>query len=704
MQTQGLLLRKRIGALFFVFTVMFCLLGGRVFWVQFVKGAELADMAVQNRTRDVAVEAKRGAIYDRHGRELAISISVDSVYANPAEVAKAHKEAESAQKLATVLGMDEQNLLKTLSSGSSYEWIKRQITPEQAQQIKGLKLKGIYLTPEYRRFYPKGTLASHVLGIAGTDNVGLEGIDYYYNDLVGGTKGRIIIERDAAGRDIPEATHKYIPPVNGGNLVLTIDETIQHSVERELDKIVQEQQPKAAAAIVMDPHTGEILALASRPTFDPNNYNATPASNRRNFAINDSYEPGSTMKTITAAMALEENIVNRNTYFNCTGSVQVGKNTISCLNHKAHGAQTFAQIFENSCNVGFVRVGLELGMNKYYQYLSAFGFGQLTGIDLPGEATGILVPKQSARQIDLATMAFGQANAVTPIQLTAAISAIANGGKLMQPHLLKEVLDSEGQVTRTTEAVMVKQVISEDAARELCDIMQGEVTDGTGKNAYIEGYNVGGKTGTAQKIAPGGGYLADEYVASFVGVAPCDDPQIVCLVVVDAPQGWPHFGGTVAAPAAREIINDSLRYLGIPLRNQHQDKSAALRGQVIVPDVINRSASEASTLLKKRGFQVQVNGSGDRVWLQSPLAESKQAKGSVVSINLASKRQTGAGAEVTLPDLRGKTMKESAQILGDLGLKMTPAGYGIAFEQSPQAGRVIVCGSTVKVGFRALSP
>lgn len=703
MQTAGLLLKKRIGALFFVFTVIFCVLWGRIFWVQFVNGAELAEKATQNRTRDVAVEAKRGVIYDRNGHEMAISISVDSVYANPAEVVKSKKEVETSQKLAAVLGLDADQLLKTLTADSSYEWIKRQITPEQAQQIKNFKLTGIYLTPENRRFYPKGTMASHVLGICGTDNTGLEGIDYYYNDLVGGTDGRIMIERDAAGRDIPEATHQFIPPVDGSNLLLSLDETIQRSVERELDKIVSTQQPKGAAAIVMDPKTGEILAMASRPTFDPNNYDASPASNRRNFAINDAYEPGSTMKTVTAAMALEENLVNRNTMFYCSGSVKVGKQTIACLDHKAHGSQTFAQIFENSCNVGFVRVGLELGMDKYYQYLNAFGFGKATGIDLPGEAAGILVPRSSARQIDLATMAFGQANAVTPIQLTSAVAAIANGGKFMQPHLLKQVLNGEGQVIKSIEPTVVKQVISEDAAKELCDILEGEVTDGTGKNAYIEGYNVGGKTGTAQKIAPGGGYLSDEYVASFIGVAPCDDPHIVCLVVVDAPQGWPHFGGTVAAPAAREIINDSLRYMGVPLRNKETAKTGSEQAQSVVPDVINLSRADAYAELSGRGFKVQVNDGGGVVWQQVPQAGSKLAKGSQVSISLSTHKSGSADEEITVPDLRGKSMKESARILSGLGLNLTPVGSGIAFEQSPQAGQVIVKGSTVRVGFRPWS-
>jgi stage V sporulation protein D (sporulation-specific penicillin-binding protein) len=315
MQTTGLLLRKRIATLFFLFTVGFCLLGGRIFWVQFVKGAELSEMATQNRMRDVPVEAKRGIICDRNGHELAISISADSVYAIPAEVRRYNRQDEVAQKLAQVLGMDQANLLKKITATSSFEWIKRQITPEQGKQIRDMNLPGIDLTEESRRYYPKGTLAAHVLGISGIDNTGLEGIDKYYDDLVGGTKGRIVIEHDAAGREIPEATHKYIAPVDGSNLVLTIDETIQYIVERELDKVFKQYQAKNAAAIVMDPKTGEILAISSRPTFNPNSYNDYPASNRRNFAINDAYEPGSTMKITTSAMAMEESVVNQSSQF-----------------------------------------------------------------------------------------------------------------------------------------------------------------------------------------------------------------------------------------------------------------------------------------------------------------------------------------------------------------------------------------------------
>lgn len=701
MQTTSLMVRKRIATLFLLFTLGFFFLGGRMFWVQFVRGAELSEKAAQNRTRDVPVESKRGIISDRNGHDLAISVSADSVYAIPAEVLASKREQEVAQKLAPLLGMDETKLYERITRQSSYEWIKRQIEPEISQQIRDLDLPGIGLTEESRRYYPKGSLAAHVLGISGVDNTGLEGIDYFYNDLVGGQKGRIVIEHDAANRPIPEATHQYVPPVDGANLVLTIDETIQYIAERELDKVFKERQAKAATVIVMDPATGEILALANRPTFDPNNFADYPASNRRNWAISNAYEPGSTMKITTASMALQEAIVNENTPFFCSGSTKVGKETIGCTDHRAHGQQTFAQIVENSCNVSFVQVGLTLGMEKYYHYLNGFGFGQPTGIDLPGEAAGILVPQERAKQIDLATMSMGQANAVTPIQLCNAVAAVANGGKLMKPYLVKQVVDQNGNVLQQNEPTVVRQVISEETSKRLSMILEGEVINGTGKNAYIEGYRAGGKTGTAQKIAPGGGYLSNEYVASFIGYAPAHKPRLLCIVAVDAPQGYPYYGGWVAAPVFKNIMQDALRYLEEPMyKDGNAEQTLPQEEMVVVPDVVNLPLEEATSALRARGLQAKVNGSGNVVWQQTPKANTKLKPGQQVIIDMSEVDKANHGGAVTVPDLQGKSMREVAKILADLGLHLMPEGYGLAYQQSPEPGKVISGGSTITVKFQ----
>lgn len=706
MQTSGLLLRKRIATLSLLFTIAFSLLGVRLFWLQFVQGAELSARAMENRMRDIPVEAKRGIIYDRNGRELAISISASSVCAYPAEVKAGKKQQETAIMLAQILGMKEEDIYKKITANTSFEWIKRQIEPDQAQKIRDLNLNGIGLTEESRREYPKGSLAAHILGIAGIDNTGLEGIDFYYNEQVGGTKGRIIVEKDAKNQEIPEATHQYIAPVEGTNLKLTIDETIQFITERELEKVFQERKAKRAAAIVMDPSTGEILAMASRPTFDPNQFSQFPASNRRNYAINDSYEPGSTMKIITSAMAMEEHVVDSNSRFYCPGSVKVGKDTITCANSKAHGSQTFAQIVENSCNVGFVQVGLDIGVERYYKYINAFGFGEPTGIDLPGEAKGIIVKKETAATspIYIATMAMGQANAVTPIQLITAVSAVANGGKMMKPHLLKEIVDNDGKTIKKVEPELVRAIISPQTAAELCVILEGEVTQGTGLNAKIDGYSTAGKTGTAQKAAQGGGYMRNEYVASFIGFAPADKPRLVCLVVVDAPQGYPYFGGWVAAPTFSLIMRDSLRYLKEPLNNSGiEDKSLVQEDKVVVPDVINLPMNEAVSLMNSRGLNTKLSGNGQLVWQQNPRPGTRLARGAQVVIYMSPHDKGGqAGGQVTVPDLQGKSMKEVARILSELGLHLVPEGSGLACQQNPLPGKVVSTGSTITVQFQAV--
>ncbi|MDR1617290.1 MAG: stage V sporulation protein D [Syntrophomonadaceae bacterium] len=700
MKNANLLIRKRIATLSLLFTISFTLLGSRLFWVQFVNGEILAEQAQDMRMRDIPVEAKRGIIYDRNGRELALSVSVDSVYANPSEI-KAGDPENTAKQLAPVLEMGENVILQKITQNSGFVWLKRQIGTDESQKIKDLNIKGIGLTEESRREYPKGSLASHILGIAGMDNVGLEGIDFYYNDLVGGEPGRIIIEKDAKNRDIPEAVHDYIAPLEGSDLVLTIDETIQFIAERELDKMMEERKPKKATAIVMDPVTGEILALASRPNFDPLTFTDFPDENRRNFAINDIYEPGSTMKIMTSAMALEEKTVNQDSRFYCPGFIKVGSKIITCADNKAHGSQTFAQILENSCNVGFVQVGQSLGKDKYYQYLNDFGFGQTTGIDLPGEASGMLRDSQEATILDLSTMAMGQTNAITAIQLITAVSAVANEGKLMKPHLLKEVRDHNGNVINSVEPQVVRQVISPDTAMELSLMLEGEVINGTGKNAYIEGYHVGGKTGTAQKIKPGGGYLPDEYIVSFIGYGPVQNPRLVCAVIVDAPQGYPYYGSWVAAPVFKAIMLDSFHYLNEPMHKTDPDKQTIEDDQLLVPDVVNFPIDEAVAAIKGRGFNVKISGSGDLVWQQTPKPLVKLHKGSEVVLSLSPASQITQG-QVTIPDLQGKSMKEVAKILSDLQLHLAPEGYGLSYEQTPAPGVVVSTGSSITVRFRAV--
>lgn len=709
MRNSSLQIRKRITTLFFLFTLLFLGLGGRLFWVQFVQGSELSEQATRNRTWEEPVESKRGTIYDANMQELAISISTDTVTANPQQIGDLDDARETAAALAAVLEMEESAIYERITRNSSYEYVKRQITQEQSVAVRELDLDGISLVEESKRYYPKGSLACHLLGIAGIDNNGLEGIDVYYDELVGGTPGYIVVERDAGGREMEDGVHKYVAPIDGANLILTIDETIQYLAERELDKVMAEHDPDRALAMVMDPKTGAILAMAMRPGFDPNNYNDYPASSRRAFAITDRFEPGSTMKVITAAMLMEEKVVNQNSRFYCPGSVRVGKETITCSNHTAHGDQSFAQIVENSCNVGFAKAGLQLGVDKYYHYLEAFGFYEKTGIDLPGEDVALLVPRAEAERADiyLATMAMGQANAVTPLQLLTAVSAVCNEGKLMKPYLLQQAVDKQGNVVYQHESEPVAQVISPETAKELCLILEGEVINGTGKNAYIDGYRVGGKTGTAQKIKPeGGGYRTDNnFYVSFIGLAPSNDPELVCIVAADNPKYYPYYGGTVCAPAVREILKDALLYRGVPLQQNGAgslDSSAPPVDTRLVPDVVNMSRGEAEALISQRGLTAVVQGEGDTVWRQTPVAKTRMAPGSNVIIYLSAANGSAEGEEVTVPDLQGHSMRQAAAILSELGLHLVPEGSGLAFEQMPAAGKTVSRGSSIRVTFQGV--
>ncbi len=698
--------RKRILFVFIAGIVVFVLLEFRLVWLQLVRGTWFQQQALANRIRRITVEPERGIIYDRRGRELAVSINADAVYAIPAEVKKSGKAQFIAQKLASILGLQEEEVYQRITQNQQSVWIKFKLEPEEAQKLRKLRLPGIGIIPKPQRFYPKKELAAHVLGIAGDYNQGLEGIELSYDKELAGISGRLLIECDAAGREIPEATHKYIPPQQGLNVVLTIDQTIQYIAERELEKVVQQWHPKSATIIVMDPNTGEILALANRPTFDPNNFKEYPTAARRNIAICNSYEPGSTLKIITLAAALEEGIVKENEHFYDPGYIKVGDRVIRCWNHQGHGDQTLAEVVQNSCNPGFISLGLRLGVDRFYKYLEAFGFGRPLGIDLPGEAKGLLMPKEKVTQVDLACISIGQGNAVTPIQLLSAVSAIANGGKLMKPYVVKELQNREGKVVKRFRPQVIRQVISTETARKVSRLLEGVVSYGTGRNAYIEGYAVAGKTGTAQKPLPGGGYSATEYIASFVGFAPSDDPRLAALIVVDSPQGYPYYGGTVAAPVFREVMRDSLRYLGVPMRYQPGEEQQEKKF-VIVPSVVNLSVDEAEEILSQAGLRAVCTGEGSRVRSQVPPDGAQVEKGSEVLLDLGG-FEIQNNSEVVVPELKGKSLREVAELLGVLDLLLVPEGdpypTGVAVEQNPPAGVQVKPGTKIQVKFQAPLP
>lgn len=707
LQSVTIMMRRRITELFFVVFLIFFGLVIRLGYIQFVQGTELKLIAQQLHMREVPVAPKRGIIFDRNKKKMAVSISADSVYATPSVVKKSGKSSEIAKELAPILEIPEDKLLERITVNRSFEWIKRKVDFDKAQKIRKLDLPGIKIAEESQRFYPKERLASHILGFAGIDNQGLEGIEITRDADLKGIKGTIVSEYDAKGKELPQALHQYIAPIDGKSLVLTVDEVIQHFAERELDKLMSSPtNPKGATIIIMQPKTGEILALANRPNYDPNNYGEFDSSTWRNVAISNSYEPGSTFKIITTSAALEEGVVTPEDNFYDPGYIVVGDRRIKCWrSHQPHGSQTFREVVQNSCNPGFVEIGLKLEekqKGKFYEYIKAFGFGKGTGIDLPGEATGIMIKQENLKPINIATISIGQSIAVTPLQLITAVSAVANGGQLMAPQIVREVLDSDGNVIQGFGPKPIRRVISPKTAETTRDILESVVSQGTGRNAYIPGFRVGGKTGTAQKAGKGG-YMQGKYVASFIGMAPANDPKIVALVVIDEPQGYPYYGGTLAAPIFKAVVEDSLRYLGVVPQYSENEKKIETNNKkpkmVTVPEVVNLPVEEATTILQMEGLVAQVKDGGRIVTKQTPGGMAKISKGSTVILRTGTNEKTSLSESVTVPDLTGKRIREVSELLGVMGLKLKSEGYGKVIEQKPIPGTKVKIGEVIKVTF-----
>lgn len=711
--------KKRIALLFLLTVAALAFLASRVFWIQFVRGEELRARAQEVRTRYIPVEPKRGILYDRRGRELAISISVDTVVANPAEI---RDPAETAARLAPILGMKADALVDILTRRSAFEYVQRKIGESQARAVRKLGLPGIYLTQESRRVYPKGGLAANVLGFAGMDSQGLDGVERIYDSRLRGRPGYITIEYDARNREIPQAVHRYIAPKDGVNLQLTIDETLQYIVERELDKAVQRTRPKHIWAIMLDPRNGEVLALAQRPSYDPNkamdyliqgNPEGKPHADPRlwrNLAISDAYPPGSVFKPVTAAMALAEGKVTPATPFYDGGSVNVPGSTITNWDGAGLGSTTFAEAFAFSANTVFARVGLSVGIEKFYDYLEAFGFDAYTGIDLPGEGIGLMPPRKDAKPLDLALMAFGQTLTVSPIRMAAATATLINGGRLVRPHVVKAVLDRDGRVLEEIAPKPGAQVIPPEVADTVRQLMGKVAGEGTGKRANVPGYRIGGKTGTSQKVV-GGRVSTERHIGSFIGFAPLESPQVLAYVMVDEPQGLP-YGGVVAAPVFAGIMRDALHYLGIPPTEPLEDPLtgraeglppglAPAGDEVRVPDLLNLPVAQARAAAAEAGLTVEVAGGGDRVGGQLPPSGVSVRRGTVVRLFTGAGSSPGRVSQglVTVPRLEGGTLREVAQLLGAMGLGLEAEGSGLAAAQDPPPGTRLAPGSRVRVRF-----
>lgn len=697
-------LRKRVILLFFGTTLAILLLAGRLAYLQLIRGDELRVEALENRLREVQVQPKRGAIVDRNGHELAISVSADSVYAVPGEIGDPDYVAKV---LSEELGIPYTDVYQRVTRDLSFVWIQRKVPDQVALRLRQLNLPGIYFTQESRRLYPKGELAAHVLGISGIDSQGLEGVELVFDEELRGIYGTIKVEFDARSREIPQATQQYTPPVDGSVLQLTIDENIQYIAERELDRAMMAHQAKAGYVIVMDPRTGEVLAMAIRPTFDPNNFADYPAEVRRNRAVSDVLPPGSSFKPITAAAAIEEGTIRPETPFYDPGYFKVPGHTIRNWNYQGLGSTTFAEGFQESSNTIFASVALNnLGTEKFYRYLHAFGLVDKTGIDLPGEARGLQPPQSSARPVDIAVMGFGQTLTVTPIQMITAIAAIANDGMLMRPRVAKAIISPDGKLIKEFRPEPVRQVVSPETARTVRQLMKLVVEEGTGTRAQIEGYAVGGKTGTSQKVIDGR-LVPGHYLASFIGIAPIDDPRVVVYVVIDEPQGI-YYGGWVAAPIFAQVTRDVLHYLEVePDYTGEIGTPAPLGEPTLVPDVINLPVEEAEQVLRYAGLTAEIRGEGI-VTDQFPGPGVRVLAGSRVVLTTSDTpgdaQDPEKAAPVPVPDVSGMSRSQVAAELSRVGLRLDAQGDGYAVSQMPAAGEEVPSGSFVRVLFEPLGP
>jgi len=550
-------IRARILGVFCVLLLCLAGLGVKLFGIQIRQGQHLAERATRQYERLLPVLSRRGTIYDRAGRELAVSLRVSSLFAQPAAVPDA---ARAARLLASVLHQPPRELQARLASDKPFVWLKRQLDPAEAEAVADLGLKGIGLVPESRRYYPREELAAHVLGMVGVDERGLEGIEHLYDDLLGGKPEYITARQDALGRLIyrQESPEPKAPIYD---VYLTLDEVLQYVTERELARAVERSRAKAGTALVLDPYTGEILALANRPTFDPNRYRAAGAAARRNRAATDYFEPGSVFKVILAAAAVEEGVVRPGDQFHGeNGAIVVSGTTIR--DHEKHGWLTVREILAQSSNVGAIKIAQKLGKSLFYHYISGFGFGAVTGVDVPGETPGLIRRPKSWSALSLSVLSLGQEISVTPVQLAAAFGAVANGGQLVRPHVVRGLRTTDGQAARAVEPAVIRRVISPETSRAVLDMLRAVVEEGTGKEAALPEHAVAGKTGTAQKVE-GGRYSHRKVVASFVGMVPAEQPRLVILVVIDEPETL-RWGGSIAAPAFREIAREAVQYLKIP--------------------------------------------------------------------------------------------------------------------------------------------
>lgn len=703
MVLTGPVIRRRLALCMAIFLALFLMLSARLFYLQLIASEDLQRLAQAQWTSESVIAPTRGSIHDRNGSVLAMSATAYTASVNPRQVTDAEAMGEI---LAPILNMEASVIAERASDTSkSTVILKRQLSRDTARQIKAMlaeyeeagsdALDGLVLDEDSQRFYPYGEFLSQVIGITTIDGVGQAGLESTLNDYLSGKSGLVLEEIDGRGRALSYSGSEYIAAVDGSTVTLTIDATIQGFCEKAAREAYAVNNAESVRIIAMDPDTGAILAMAMQPSYDLNDPPRDDVSRlnalMRNTLVTDSYEPGSTFKILTIAAALDTGVASLSDGFFCSGSIYVEGGRIGCWGDP-HGAQTLAQGLENSCNPVFVELALRLGEERFYEYLDRYGIGSATGVDISGEASGIVISRSNVKIGDLARMGFGQSIAVTPMQLITAACSTINGGRLMQPYIVDCIVSPEGEVIEQAAPTVTGRTVSEETSAIMRTLLEGVVDHGGGKNARIKGYSVGGKTGTAQ-VYIDGVVSSDTHIGSFIGFAPMDDPAIAVLVIVDRADVAVDFGSVTAAPYAREILEQSLAYLGFARQRSEDDPE-----DVTVPDVTGMSVSDAIDAIEDAGLDCVLDGAGARVSAQLPAPGAEMAEGSLVMLYVEGVTLTTE--QVRVPNVAGLSVIEANRLIRSYGLKMTVSGSGIAFSQTPAAGEMVPPTTIVDVTFQ----
>ena len=683
-----------------------------------VKRDEYSSRAEEQWTSEVSIDARRGRILDRNGVELAVSANVYRVDFDLNSVRQYLKNnsltnADIAGKIADAVAMEESKVMEKLetklASGANAgsATLIRRIEKEAADKVNNLNIDGVIVSPDTKRYYTKGEFLAHVLGSTNVDGQGLTGVELQYNEHLSGVPGVRISEIERNEENLSYTISNFTEPIDGKDVTLTIDSKIQAIAEKVAEKGLVDNQAKRVSIMVMNPNNGEILAMVNKPDFDPNNpfdgfedFSGETDGEKlqkmwRNSLVNDTFEPGSIFKVVTMVTALEEGIASESDTFECGGSLQVGSHTIKCWKTSGHGSQILPQILQNSCNVGFMKLGEKIGKETLNEYIKKLGFGKTTGIDLPGEASGIVKKTENITESDLATISFGQTNTVTAIQYMQAFNALANGGSLIQPHIMKEVShynsDDTKVIDETYEPVIFKDVLSDKSTATLRDYLERTVNEGGSNKSYIEGYHIGGKTGTAQKVnSVTGGYESGKYISSMAAMAPVDSPEITAFVSIDEPSNGAYYAGVVTAPLMKVLLTDIFNYMDSEFS---EDYNAVVR-DVLIPEIRGKSIEEAKKILKDVNLEYNIEGSGEIVTNTQPYPGYTVKEGSKITI------YTGDAVDnnkVSMPDLTGLSVTSAKDVLDDLGIKYSLEGDGFVIDQSIPAGEVITTGSNVRL-------